>query len=194
MTEPERLEARIAKLKADREAKVKDLEEKVEYYAQHERVALDKISAATSAEDATAYAAARAEKDLSADARAMYASRLEQIKKSPLTDKDDYEKTRDKVLADLEAHDTAAKKKAAALIAEIEKIAEENSAYIRHGNDLLKTWQIDIFDDPTPWNSNRTVINDGRVVRYPDNRLQQIVYDMRLSTGFSAVTGRERYT
>jgi len=194
MTELERLEARIAKLKAEREAKVKDLEDKVEYYAQHERAALDKISAATSAEDATAYGAARAEKDLSADARAMYASRLEQIKKSPLTDKDDYEKTRDKVLADLEAHDAAAKEKAAALIAEIEKIAEENTAYIEHGNTLLKTWQIEVYDDPTPWNSNRTVINAGRVVRYPENRLQQLVYDMRLSTGFTGVTGRERYT
>ena len=45
MTELERLEARIAKLKAEREAKVKDLEDKVEYYAQHESAALDKISA-----------------------------------------------------------------------------------------------------------------------------------------------------
>lgn len=190
MTEIERLEARIVKLKADREAKVKDLEGKVEYYAQHESAALDKISAATSAEDATAYAAARAEKDLSADARSMYASRLEQIKKSPLIERDDYEKTRDKVLADMEARDVAAKEKAAALIAEIEKIATENNAYIERGNALLKTWQIEIFEDPTPWNSNRTVINDARLARYPDKRLQQLVYDMRLSTGFTGVTGR----
>ena len=194
MTELERLENRMAKLKADREAKVKDLEAKVDYYTQHEHAAMDKISAATTAEDATAYGAARAEKDLSADARAMYASRLEGIKKSPLIDKDDYEKTRDKVLADLEAHDVAAKEKAAALIAEIEKIAKENTAYIERGNALLKEWQIDIFDDPAPWNSNRTLINNGRLARYPENRLQQLVYDMRLSTGFTSVTGREIYS
>ena len=144
----ETLEKRIETILKNREKELAALNDAVTDDRQRMESASKSLEAATAANDIEAYRRAKAEKELASDLAALHEARTEMLQAKNLITEEEYISGRDAVLDEVNTLVTANNGKAAALLAELERIAEDDRRIIDRANKALLKWQRDIFRDP----------------------------------------------
>ena len=142
------LEKRIESILKNREEELTELQNAAIADRQKAEEAGKALEAATAANDIDAYRKAKAEKELASDLAELHEARRRQLAEKELVAPEEYESVRDSVLDETNTLLSANREKAAGLIAELARIAENDRAIIDRANNALLRWQEDIFRDP----------------------------------------------
>lgn len=135
--------------------------------------------------DVLAYDKAKADEEAAKAAKETHRKFLVQVKIEPLITDAEFHEAVDGVLKEIEAKDKARKARAAELITELEKIAEEDRAEIRFANDTLARWQYKILGIPESPKRPLPRYYHGELPCYVDGAMH------RNEDDYKAITGRK---
>ena len=182
------LEKRIESILKNREEELTELQNAAIADRQKAEEAGKALEAATAANDIDAYRKAKAEKELASDLAELHEARRRQLAEKELVTPEEYESVRDSVLDEVNAIITADTEKAAALLAELERIAENDSAVIDRANSALLRWQEDVYRDPEVRRNG--VIMKHKLAHCELSPVISLSYQIRERSDYRQITGK----
>jgi hypothetical protein len=105
-----------------------------------------------------------------------------------LVTEEEYTSSRDAVLGEVGAILAANNKKAAALLADLERIAEDDRATINRANNALLKWQDTIFRDPALRRHDGAII-EPKLVRCALSPVVTLSDQIRSRPDYQQITG-----
>lgn len=133
--------------------------------------------------DVLAYDKAKADEEAAKAAKETHRKFLVQVKTEPLITDAEFHEAIDGVLKEIETKDKARKARAAELITELEKIAEEDRSEIRFANDTLARWQYKILGIPAGPNRPLPRYYHGELPHYIQTAIHSQYGDYEEITG-----------